>query len=65
MTIGNFGDGLAILRDYCEDGDIPLAAEHDEFFVAPSRPVSETDAERLDALGWTYVEEHAAWRAFV
>lgn len=54
MKLGEFMDGLAILRPYYNGGDgHHISAEHDVFYAyATDKPVSPDDVSKLFALGW-------------
>ena len=54
MKLGEFIDGLNILRPYYKDGDgYHIGAEHDVFYAYKTeRPLSDEDVKKMVELGW-------------
>jgi hypothetical protein len=54
MKLGNFIDGLNILRPYYHNADgFHIGAEHDQFYAyATDKPLSQEDASKMKEFGW-------------
>lgn len=61
-------EGFAIVAQYTVGDGGNVSAEHDEVFVGDRKAYDAMPPswrERMDALGWTWDEKYACWRAFV
>ncbi len=54
MKLNDFIDGLLTLRQYYTDPNgYHIGSEHDQLYAYKTdKPLSETDVERMRALGW-------------
>lgn len=66
MQLGNFIDGLNIIRKYEADDAYSIRAEHDQFWVSGADlALSAEDKAEIERLGWWIDPDADGWSAWV